>query len=216
MTTSTATRTLRQMLSAKSVLDTVRMYGADCRILANDYSLELEELPAKGKKTLRHFSLNTHHALRVLHLDAYYIENLGDASETDTFDAIVARFDVGLKAATRLPYPGAICRSLTTESALKVAPRGAEPMTVQLADTELKVSWSEFKAYSPGSTMSYASDGEPHYSLYSQSSAGAARKLYKLVQARGAASFATMSWKAFCELLRAEKISAKYSASQWS
>jgi hypothetical protein len=195
------------------------------------YCIAIQELPRTPcKRKLRKTTLNAWYACDVLHLGAFLAVNLVrdcDFAETDTYEQARAKLeDAVTEAIRRTAESHPKCVEAVRQDQglslhedelhyLKVVPEGVDPITVQAKDFSFTARWTGFKAYSPGSTMHYEPDGEPHYTLYESKSAGAARKLYKLLQKRPTA-LADLSWRDFHNWLEAKKIGYDIHHSVWS
>jgi hypothetical protein len=94
---------------------------------------------------------------------------------------------------------------------LQVEPTDSKPFIVEGKDFKVDVSWTDYKAYSPSSDFQQA---DPHYTLYTQTSAAAARKLYKILRADPEA-LKTIGWGAFKNWLDKNGIGCDTQFSVW-
>jgi hypothetical protein len=83
---------------------------------------------------------------------------------------------------------------------------------VEGKDFKVSVSWTGYKAYDPSSDFQQAS---PYYTLYTQTSAAAARKLYKILKSDPDA-LKTLGWGAFKNWLDKNGVGCDTQFSQWS
>ena len=94
---------------------------------------------------------------------------------------------------------------------LQVEPTDSKPFIVEGKDFKVSVSWTEYKAYDPSSDFQQA---DPHYTLYTQTSAAAARKLYKMLRADPDA-LKTMAWASFKNWLDKNGVGCDTQFSVW-
>lgn len=191
------------------------------RMLVDDFSITVEELPRKPCKVyLRATRINTYYAVLTMHRDAFIPANILMAVKLDPADsydtvvtllrgAIAQLYKQGNEDVERIRGV-----SIHTDERhyTAVVPEGVEKLEIQCADFILSVEWTKFSAYSPNSDFQQA---DPHYTQIHEKSGAAARKLYKLAQAKKD-ELAKLSWGAFSEWLRAEKVAFDYSFSQWT
>lgn len=192
------------------------------RMLVDDHNIVVEELPRKPcKKTLRRTSINTHYAVCVMWKDAFIPANIlreVPLDPVDTYDTIVVLLEGKLVSLYKEPGNEQVraIHGVTVHKDeryyLEVAPEGSEKQTITCADFVLELSWTKFSAYSPNSDFQQA---DPHYTQIHQSSAGAARKLFGLVQKKQDA-VAKLTWDAFSAWLKDQKVGYEYSFSQWT
>lgn len=206
------------------------------RMQVSDFSILVEELPRKPcKTTLRSFEVNTSYAVSTLHRDDFIPANIIDCpcvvggksvralmemlvEGQDTYAVIRELVQSAILLLAEKPENADVARLHGVsiyereQHYTKVVPEGVEAMNVACADFMLSVGWTTFSAYSPNSDFQLS---DPHYTQVHQSSPAAARKLYKLAQAKKA-ELAGLSWSSFTEWLKSQKVGFDYSFSQWS
>lgn len=183
----------------KRILD-----GGKVRMLWNDRELRLEELPRKPcKKSLRCYSFSSWYAVQTLGIDRCILQNIlaFDAviADSDTYEQARDKFEAFVATVEDAHDEVRICHAVyhreDVQHFTKVRPEGKDDIQVQLKDTTLRVGWTKFECWSPGSTMSYEADGQPHYSMIQSTSEGMARKLYKMVEQPAVrAELAKLGW----------------------
>jgi len=192
------------------------------RLTWDDFSITVEELPRKpAKQQLRRLSVNTRYVVSTMWINDFIPDNImmnvaKVLDERDSYDEVVT-WILGEVAKLHKAHPEAerihaVSVHRAEQHFTKVVPEGVEPLQVTCADFVLEVSWTKFSAYSPNSDFQLS---DPHYTQIHETSAAAARKLYKLAQAKRD-ELAKLSWGAFSEWLRAQKVAFEYSFSQWT
>ena len=202
---------------------TVMFAGA--RMIYSSAELVLEELPAKPHKAkLSRLSIHTGYALHTMHLDAFMMDNLLQRAKLDpswSFGKVAARLATILEATLADPAHADVRKIHGTSIKmdqlhyLEIEPVDAAPKEIECANFSFSASWTEFSAFSPGSTMSHPGDGEPNYSKVVSTSKAAARKLYKLHQEKPEL-FAKLTWSDVDAFLAKHRIAYKYQFSVWS
>jgi hypothetical protein len=204
--------------------------GEAFRLSWNDYEYELEEAPAKGKRSLRVATLRNPQS-QVLSRRAFLWQNVMrnvKLSPSDSYETVKDKLMMAMGKAYDLymsDEPEAakkntwIGQSLkwyeNTRGSVKFVPEASGPIEVKGKDFSFTAKYDGFIAYSPSSTMNHPGDGDPHYTGYESSSAASARKLYGMV-AKDPKLFADMRWSDFDAWLRKNKIGFEYRFSQWT
>lgn len=208
-----------------------KVLGKDCRLRWNRSNFLLEELPAKGKRSLRiaHFDLHILNVSGAPREAGWFIpENLlrdaklpmsGTASEG--YEALKKKImDVAEDAAAKFvklhgkPWDW-VQRLAWTEravNALQVEPEGMGPIQIGGKDFTITCQWTDFKVYSPNSDLQQA---EPHYTYYSAQSPTAARIIYKKLRAEPNA-LKSVPWDKLADWLAKNGVSFKTNFSRWS
>lgn len=214
---------MRYGIKSKALLDNGKV-----RLTIDEHNFTIEELPRKPcKQTLRATHINTYWAVVVAHRDDFIPSNIMNdvaLDFSDDYDTVVTLIQGCIAGLKKRPgneeverYHGVSVQK-SEHHYTKVTPEGVDPIEIQLKDTVLRCTWTKFECWSPGSTMSYGRDGEPHYSMIEQRSEAAARKLYKLVQdEKVRAEIAELGWggSGIWGWLREKKISFEVCNSTW-
>lgn len=214
--------------------------GEKARIRWNTHprhQIVIEELPVKGKKRLRRAEYWASSAFgHVTHMpNAFMVENLMrdmKPSPSMSFEQAVAAFKAAIQAATVEVDAGSGRRgqgddrpladwektqlgrapSISEVFYLEVEPADYSPLSVKGKDFTMASEWGEFKAYSPNSDFQQM---DPHYSVKVQKSAGAARKLFKMLKADPDA-LRGISWSVLGDWLDKNGIGFNTNHSQWT
>lgn len=203
-----------------------KMVGKFIRIKWTREAVFLEELPVRGKKRLGTLYSEFGYLSHVSNITAFIAENLiqdarvqkGDSYRTAAKKIKDAFAGAAKRAAQEEPEveEREILRNIRFDEEevwyLKVAPGTAEPITAEGADFTVSSSWTEFSAFSPDSDLH---NHDPHYTKYQSKSAGAARKLYKILNTDPDA-LARISFNELGKWFDQNKISYDTRFSQWS
>ena len=198
-----------------------KLLGPEFRLQWNRDEWLLEELPQKGKKKLRIAKMSNMGGRYSSkgNFDALIPENIlrvAHVSPSDTFDHVKEKIEKAMRAASEetLKKKSAegdkswdfilqACRWDEEQVYFtKVMPEGMEPLQVKAKDFEMKVEWTDFKAYSPDSDFQ---SHDPSYTLCQASSPGAARKLYQMAK-EDPSLLAHVPWTEFKSWLDKNKI----------
>lgn len=172
-----------------------------------DHPLLLEEMPEKGKKTLRQcqFSLApwrySDRALGILNYENVIHDaklhsgmdyDQAKKAMLDSMSRLVKDINASASKAGGKTYEEKDLVSSWENKVhfLKIEPPNTKPFTVKGKDFTMDVSWTQFKTYSPNSDFQQA---DPFYSVMEETSSGAARKLFKILSANPDA-LKSMSW----------------------
>jgi hypothetical protein len=213
--------------------------GAKARIRWNTHprhQILIEELPVKGKKRLRQAEYWGSNAFgSTIHMpDAFMIENLTRdmrPSPSMSFEQAVTAFQEAIQKAIKEVNAGSGRRgqgpdrpladwertqlerapSISEVFYLEVEPADYSPLSVQGKDFTMAVEWGEFEAYSPNSDFQQM---DPHYSVKKQKSAGAARKLFKILKADPDA-LRGVAWSVLGDWLAKNGVGYDSHSSQW-
>lgn len=196
--------------------------GGKVRLTWNRWDILVEELPRKPCKTqLESWSVNTYYAVQQMRLDDYIPSNIIErlaVSDDAEYDDVVFALVAALAELNARPWHEkvqslrAAAVSKQTRHYAKVVPEGVEKRSIPCKDFILTVEWTKFSAYSPNSDFQQA---DPHYTQIHETSAAAARKLYKLAQDKQE-WLAGLPWNAFSDWLRLNKVNFGISFSQWT
>jgi hypothetical protein len=191
---------------------------------------ELEEMPERGKKTLR--ILNGGLAPWISsggpEMSTFNIENLvhyagvhrnltyEQAKEAITSAAqkLVDEVNKRAMAAGKKAYEYQTLFSGPYENTvhyLKVEPPDTKPFIAEGSDFKISVKWTKFETYSPGSDFQQS---DPHYTLLVSSAPASARKLYKILKADPGA-LKSVSWMGLSDWLRKNGIGYETRFSVW-
>jgi hypothetical protein len=206
-------------LTGKMILD-----GGKTRLVWTDNQLHLEELPRTPRKIrLCRFDAHCGWQITTNRCDEFIPANvLRDAAiaSSDTYAIALGKIAHALELAVTCAVRR-LGRTLASFERvegrvsevhyLKVAPEGADKLTIALKDAALVVSWTSFSSYSPSSDFAQA---DPYYSEVVSSSPAAARKLYSIVKADPSA-LAAVSWLDLRSWLSARKIGHDSNHSVW-
>jgi len=193
-----------------------KVVGKFIRLHWTDDAVFLEELPVRGKKRLGTLHCEYSYLAKVQSLSHFITQNLvrdARVQEGDSYRAAVKKIkDAFEKAITDAAIDSdmdetELRRSIRFDEEevwyLKVAPGSSDPITAEAADFTISSSWTDFSAFSPDSDLQ---NHDPSYTKYVSKSAGAARKLYKILNADPDA-LAHISWSNFGKWLDQNKIS---------
>jgi len=195
-------------------------------------SFELEEMPEKGKKTLRRLSgglapwttSGGDSELRYFNVEnlAHYAGVHRNMSYEQAKGAIASAaqklvdgVNDGAKAAGKPAYEYRTLFSGPYEDTvhfLKVEPPDTKPFAVSGGDFSVNVKWTEFKTYSPNSDFQQS---DPHYTLIVSSAPASARKLYKILRADPGA-LKSVTWSGLSDWLRKNGIGYETQFSVWN
>lgn len=202
--------------------------GSTWRLQWSRATWHLEELPTKGGPRKLRVGELVNPLYPSLHGtregDAFLPENiLQDAKllASDSYDKVKEKLTNAMNAALELAHKNPKLSWVKiypwgerSRGAVMVTPEGVEPVEVKGKDFSLTSKFDKFSVFSPGSTMNYAPDGEPHYTEIVSKSAGAARKLYNMVK-QDPKLMANVAWKDIDAWFRKNGISFDYNFSQW-
>jgi hypothetical protein len=193
----------------------------DMRVKWDDhYGIQMEELPAKGKKRLRILGFGIQRV--VSEADPYFnIPNVIDdmkLSSSQTYDKAKKaienfckeHFD-DIEKRTGKDMSGWIILHEDTVHYLKVEPVGVKKQLIDGKDFTVSSEWSKFSSYSPDSDFQ---SSDPSYIQYESSSAAAARKLYKILNANPDA-LKNVTWNDFGKWMDRNKIKYDTNFSVW-
>ena len=208
-----------------------KVLGKDCRLQWNRSNFLLEELPAKGKRSLRiaHFDLHILNMSGAPREASWFIpENLlrdaklptgGTASEGyEAFKKkIMAAAEDAAEKFVKLhgklwDWVQHLAWTERAVNALQVEPEGMGPIQIAGEDFTITCHWTDFKVCSPNSDFQLA---DPHYTCYSAQSPTAARTLYKKLRADPNA-LKNVSWNKLADWLAKNGVSFKTNFSRWS
>jgi hypothetical protein len=206
-----------------------KLVGSNWRLQWSRAAWSLEELPTKGgPRKVRHAELQNplYPSLSgTREGDNFLPENiLRDAgiNKNDTYDQVKSKITSAMNKAMerahenpKLSWVKIYPWGESSRGAVMVTPEGADKIEAEGKDFTLTSEFDKFSAYSPGSTMSYAPDGDPHYTQIHQKSAGAARKLYGILK-KDPKVLANVSWKDLDDWLKKAGVAYDYAFSQWS
>ncbi len=235
-----ASKVVERLKHAKQVHRVVALYRAakanwDDKFIGQNARLQwsrgtwlLEELPQKGKKKLRSADLQNPSAHG--YFDMWIPGNIlmfAKLSPSDDYSAIKKKIMEAYaeaydrtKNGKRQDEKELLEKSDWVKNIvwyekevfyLNVIPEGVEPFTVEGKDFSVKVSWENFKAYSPNSDFQQA---DPHYTYYEASSPTAARKCFLILKADPNA-LKGLTWMDFSDWLNKQKIPYKTRFSSW-
>jgi hypothetical protein len=191
---------------------------------------ELEEMPERGKKTLRILSgglapwissggpeMSTFNIENLVHYAGVH-RNLTyeQAKEAITSAAqkLVDEVNKRAMAAGKKAYEYQTLFSGPYENTvhyLKVEPPDTKPFIAEGSDFKISVKWTKFETYSPGSDFQQS---DPHYTLLVSSAPASARKLYKILKADPGA-LKSVSWMGLSDWLRKNGIGYETRFSVW-
>ena len=204
--------------------NTGKALGNNVRLTWTRHVWILEELPVKGgPRHLRTAQLQNPLGNGHVGYDAFIPDNIlrvAPVSAEDTYDTITAKLlQANLDAAEEVitKGPGREWLRDTTKwweetvYFTKVKPEGKDKFTATGKDFTVTCEWTRFQSYSPSSDFQQS---DPHYTYYESTAATAARKLYELLQ-KSPAALADVSWSAFSDWLKANKISYDTHFSVW-
>jgi hypothetical protein len=203
------------------------LVGTEWRLTLSRDEWKLEELPAKGKMKLRVSDMQNPGGRGWANFDAYIPENIlhhAKITSSDSYEHVKEKM-----AGVMAQAADATITKATPDQAkhmdwlrelkwyekqvhyLTVTPEGVEPFDVEGKDFTVKVSWTDFSAYSPSSDFQQA---DPSYSVYNASAPTGARKMYQILKANPDA-LKGIGWNKFDEWMKANKIGYKIHFSQW-
>lgn len=205
-----------------------KFVGKDCRLQWSDAQWLLEELPQKGKKKLRvakmqnPFYIIVGHASGVINLNPPNVLREVKLGASDDYDAVKKKIEKAMVEAAKADFDTQKAPEWVTNPDqtkwyenqvyfLEIVPENVEPFKVEGKDFVLHVSWTDFKAYSPGSDLQ---DMDPHYTVIKQKSPGAARKLYNTLKTEPTV-LKSLSWDKFKDWLDTKKIGYDMNFSVW-
>jgi hypothetical protein len=205
-----------------------KFIGQNARLQWSRHTWLLEELPQKGKKKLRSATLRN--PSEYGYLDMWIPGNIlmfAKLSSSDDYNDIKKKIISAYAEAYERTQNGKnekdkehLAKSDWVKEIvwyenevfyLNVVPEGVEPFTVEGKDFSVKVSWENFKSYSPNSDLHQA---DPFYTYYEASSPTAARKCYLLLKADPNA-LKSVTWNNFGDWLNKQKILYKSRSSSW-
>ena len=192
------------------------------RLVYTMQHLKLEELPQKGKRTLRilRFELPPYQH----HFSLFNMPNIIDAAKLanhDNYESAKAKIEKAIQEVTEMSIKDKpaenpkLIETRTYENEvnyLLIEPADTKPMKIEGKDFMIQAKWTEFKSYSPDSDFQQA---DPYYTLYQSKSAAAARKFYKTVKSNPDA-LKTITWSEFGKWLDHNGIRYDTHFSQWS
>lgn len=201
------------------------------RLTYTDHQLILEELPAKGKKTLLVSTLYKSPAA-VRAFDAWLTPNIlrfSKISPSDSMEAIKQKIldymtsestlRSNIQSAARIGWEERFVREDTQRVQwytdrvhfLKVTPENTPKILVQGKDFVVEASWLEFSAYSPDSDLE---NHDPSYTKYVSKSSASARKFYQMARVEPKI-LSGVSWNEFGSFLQKAKIPYDTRFSVW-
>jgi hypothetical protein len=198
-----------------------KLVGRGFRLTWGTNGLGLQELHAKGLRQLRLLSVSVWSGgfFRVFNVENF-VDRVNDNMSYDQAKASILKRieemkveEVKLGTEPNVMMGHAANVHETKVSALKVEPEGMDPVTVEAKNFTVESKWSSFRVYSPDSDMGHS--GDPHYTVIESKSAGAARKLYKLLR-QNPDALKTVSWDTFTSWLDRNGVSYEYHFSQWN
>lgn len=202
--------------------------GKFYRLQWSDATWSLEELPQKGgPRKVRHSDLqNPFWSLRGSgKADMFIPDNvLRDAKldANDTYDQVKSKLLSVMQDAAK-EYRDTVTSgswvkvydwSESSRGAVRVRPEGSDELKIKGKDFTMKSSFDKFEAFSPGSTMNYMPDGDPHYSVLQSKSEGGARKLYNLLK-KDPEALLGVTWRDLSDWLKKNGIGYDYRQSYW-
>lgn len=225
-------------LKVASRVMTILAGGWDGKLVGNTYRLQwsrnswkLEELPAKGKKKLDVYTLQSPNFSG--NLSFAIPDNILHWAKVDANDSldevkkkILEAHKSGLEKTLKGDF-GDRDKQWAEKSQdwlkklswygdkvfyLNVVPEGTEPFSVKGKDFSMKVEWTKFESYSPNSDFQQA---DPHYSYYEAKSPTSARKLYMILKADPKA-LSSLSWTELGSWLNKNKVMYEVRHSNWS
>jgi len=194
-------------------------------------SFELEEMPEKGKKTLRVLSgglapwtsgqsdpeFSFFNIENLVHYAGVH-RNLTYEQAKEAITSAAQKLVDGVnKHAMAAGKKGHEYRTLfsgpyeNTVHFLKIEPPDTKPFIAEGSNFKVSVKWTEFQTYSPGSDFQQS---DPHYTLIVSSAPASARKLYKILKADPGA-LKSVSWMGLSDWLRKNGIGYDTRFSQW-
>ena len=197
-----------------------KLVGKEFRLTWGNLGLELQELHAPGLKRLRLFHANVWGGgnFRILNVENFVDKVAPGMSYEQAKMSIQKQIDE-MKVLEVKKYgtdPKHMQYAVNTNeemlSALKVEPEGMDAISVEAKGFTIESKWASFKAYSPESDM--GTSGDPSYAVIESKSAGAARKLYKLLR-QNPDALKGVSWDAFSSWLDRNGVAYEYHFSQW-
>ena len=216
-------RLAKQILSARPWEE--KIVGNNIRLQYNWSELLLEEVPAKGKRKLRKFTM---YILPWVSQNAraFGFPNIvreAGINKSMTYDAAKRALETTFKAMAKDVHEESsqaggsvdpMQGSGMSESQvhyLKFTPEDAKPFTAEGRDFSISVKWTEFSAYSPDSDFQQA---DPYYTEYASKSPTAARKMYKILKANPTA-LKGVSWNDFGKWMDRNKVKYDINFSVW-
>jgi hypothetical protein len=199
-----------------------KIIGRDFRLRYNDQgtsSILMEELPEKGKRTLRVFAANVWMGghFSIIN-DSNIVSKVTPSMGFDQAKKAMLAEIEELKAIEVKDYHGdpehmkfAVQTNEYSVNVMKVAPEGMDKIIVEGKDFKVTADWNSFSAYDPGSDFQSM---DPSYTKYNSSSPMAARKFYKMARANPDL-LKNISWGAFSTWLNHNGIKYKTHFSQW-
>lgn len=205
-----------------------KFVGADVRLTWSRDSFLLEELPQKGKKQLLKAYLQNPRGPAQF-LDWFLPSNilmLAKLSTSDSYADIKKKIEKAYETAVEktkaqphhpsdldaLKWVTNLKWSEDKVSYLHVVPEGTDPIEANGTDFRLISKWTTFKTYSPSSDFEQAT---PHYTIYEQSSAAGARKLYNILKTNPNA-LKSVSWHGLDKWFTQNGIKYRTHHSQWT
>jgi hypothetical protein len=185
------------------------------------HSFRLEELPEKGKRTLR--ILRFHLPPFQHNFSLFNMPNIIDRTKighSDSYDSAKAKVEKAIQEVTEMSIKDRptenpkLIEVQTYESKvnyLLIEPADTRPMKFDGKDFVVASSWTNFTSYSPNSNLQ---DMDPSYTLYESKSASAARKFYKTLKSNPDA-LKTIPWSQFDDWLKQNGIHYDIHHSVW-
>jgi len=207
-----------------------KFLGDNARLRWDQNSWLLEELPQKGKKTVKVATLDNPGSRGWDRFSAYIPENIlreANLSPSDKYEAIKKKITDAYEAAAEMTITSMSPEQLEKGRGwdwlreikwyennvfyLKIEPEGTEPFVAEGKDFSIKVGWTSFKTYSPDSDFQQS---DPSYTIYESTAPTSARKLYQILKADPNA-LKSITWGNLHEWFKKNKINYETHFSVW-